>query len=238
MGLENRLNSGNGSGKNLEEKVSFTSALKKFTLWDWTKIIGFSAIGAAFSGGLLGYGAINVMTTTSSFLSANYLINRKKGFTKNSLQTDFVLGAPYTVVIYKLFEWINVFTPDPLAWMAAYALSLYPLAAATNAMKYMIEKYSPSTFLAKGIFEGKLFWDISHIARDAVTNSVRGGAQTALWMTLPVTASHYLLPESLLIPSLYPIRTGLKYILEAKGQKKEQSMAPSYRPHGYLPQTA
>lgn len=237
MGLEDRLKDGeSGSGKNLEAKVSFGSALKKFTWWDWTKIIGLNAAAAAVSGGLLGYGALNVLATTASFITANYLVNRKKGFTKNSLQTELVLGAPYTAAIYKLFEIINVFTPNPLLWMGAYALSLYPFTVATHGMKYLIEKYSPSTFLTKGIFNGGIIDDIAHIAKDAVTDSIKSSAKAALWLTLPVAASHYLLPDQYLIASLYPIRTAYRYILETQEQKKtaQPSFAPRYfsRPIG------
>lgn len=229
MGLEDKLQGGE-KGNGLEKRVSFGSALKKFSWWDWTKIIGFNAAAAAVSGGLLGYGALNVVATTASFVTANYLVNRKKGFTKKSLQTELVLGAPYTASIYKLFDLINVFTPNPLLWMGAYAASLYPFTVATHAMKYTIDKYSPSTFLTRGILKGGFINDVKHIANDAVTDSIKSSAKAALWLTLPVAASHYLLPEQYLIASLYPIRTAYRYILETQEQRKtaQPTFMPSY----------
>ncbi|KHO45743.1 MAG: hypothetical protein QS98_C0008G0047 [archaeon GW2011_AR3] len=229
--LEGKLNY---QGNNHQEKrEGFFSALKKFSLWDWTKIVVTNTVGAIFSGGLFGFGALNVAATTASFVTANYLVNRKKGFTKNSMQTEFVLGGVYTPMIYKLFDIINVFTPNPLAWMAAYALSLYPFTVATHASKYMIEKYSPSTFLSKGILGGEILsQDLPHIWKDAKTDSVKSSALAALFLTLPVAGVHYYLPEDYLIAALYPIRTTYRYILEAQEQKKKikSNIAQNYIP--------
>ena len=236
MSLESKLDdAGNGSG--LEKKLSFGAALKKFTWWDWTKIIAVNAAGAALGGGLFGYGAINVLATTTSFIAANYLINRKKGFKKKSLQTEFVLGGTYTPIIYKLFEYVNILTPNPLAWMAGYALSLYPFTAITHGMKYLIDKYTPSSFV-KGIFKGEPIKDIRHMAKDAVTDSVKASAMAALFLTLPVAAAHYLLPDQWLIASLFPIRTTYRYILERQAQKKEAYKSPSLSYGSMMPQAA
>lgn len=223
-GLEGKLG---GNGNHGNHRQSFGSAIKKFSLWDWTKIVGVSAAGAVFSGGLLGYGALNVLATTASFVTANYLVNRKQGFTKNSVQTEFVLGGVYTPMVYKLLDVINVFTPNPLMWMGAYAVAMFPFTAATHAAKYMIEKYSPYTFF-KGIFKGEPLKDIAHIAKDTVTDSITSAFKSVLWLTLPVAGSHYLLPDQYLITSLFPIRTAYRYILESQQQKKLAMGTPNY----------
>ncbi|MBI2655742.1 hypothetical protein HYX06_04960 [Candidatus Woesearchaeota archaeon] len=212
---------------------SFKSAMRKFTWWDWIKITGFNSLGAVFSGGLVGYGALNVLTTTASFITSNYLTNRKRGFSKKSLQSDFNLGASYTPAIYWFLNIIDRFTPSPAAWAAAYAIGMYPFTAATRAMKYLINKYKPSTFI-KGIFKGEPIRDLKHIAKDAVSGSIPSSAKASLYLTLPVAASHYLLPSNLLIASLYPLRTAYRYILERQEQRKKYSGNFSYA----LPQAA
>ena len=213
--------------REIENETNFGNTLKKFSWWDWTKIIGFNAVGAVFSGGLVGYGALNVLATTASFITPNYLSNKKKGFSKKSLQTDFNLGAAYTPGIYGFLKFIDRFTPNPAAWMAAYAIGMYPFTIATRAMKYLIDKYKPSTFI-KGIFKGESIKDLKHIAKDAVTESVPTGAKSSLYLTLPVAASHYLLPSNLLIAALYPLRTAYRYILEKQEQKKMYSSNLGY----------
>jgi len=223
--LESRANAKtSGIGNKL---AGFGSTLRKFSLWDWAKIVGFNAVGAVFSGGLLGYGALNVLATTASFITSNYISNRKKGFSKKSLQTDLVLGSAYTPAIYRFFEWINRYTHNPALWGAAYAIGMYPFTIATRAMKYLIDKYKPSTFI-KGFFKGELVRDIRHIAKDAVGDSIPGSAKAAAYLTLPVAACHYLLPSNLLIASLYPLRTAYRYILEKHEQRKANSSNPAY----------
>lgn len=222
-----------GNPNTMDGRLSdFKSAIKKFTWWDWIKITAFNSIGAVFSGGLVGYGALNVLTTTASFVTSNYIINRKMGFSKKSLQSDFNLGAAYTPAIYGFLKIIDRFTPSPAAWAAAYAIGMYPFTAATRAMKYLIDKYKPSTFI-KGIFKGDPIRDLRYIAKDAVTGSIPSSAKASLYLTLPVAASHYLLPSNLLIAALYPLRTAYRYILEKQEQRKS-NMNNLYS----LPQTA
>lgn len=229
MSIDDKVGVDATAGRNtLDEKVSgFWSALKKFSWWDWTKIIALNAAAAVFSGGLFGYGALNVATTTASFLTSTYIISRKKGFSKKSLQTDFQFGAAYTPAIYGFFKIIDIFTPSPAAWAAAYAIGMYPFTAVTRAMKYLIDKYKPSTFI-KGIFKGEPVKDLKHIAKDTVTDSIPNSAKAALYLTLPVTASHYLLPSNLLIASLYPFRIALRYIMEKHEQKKSSARSFGY----------
>lgn len=229
MSLESKL-AGTGStastleGRIYDEPAGFGSALKKISFWEWAKIAGITAASAALSGGLFGYGALNVLTTTASFISANYLLSRKKGFTKKSVQTDLNLGGPYTYLTYKLFEILNIFA-NPLLWSGAYALLMYPFTVATNGLKYLIEKYSPLSYV-KGIFKGEAIRDVKHIAKDAVTDSANSSAKAALWLTLPVALSHYLLPQELLIASLYPIRTAYRYIIGME-PSRAMNFAPS-----------
>ena len=201
-----------------EENTGFLKAAKRISAWGWTKALASNVAGAALSGGLFGYGAINILTTTASFLTANYLVNRKKGFTKNSIQTDLVLGGGYTPLIYLLLNYIDRYTGNPLKWMGAYAVLMYPFTVATNAMRYIIEKYSPLKFI-KGIFRGEPIKDIKNIANDAVDESVKSGAKSALYLTLPVAASHYLLPSQWLVASLFPLRTMYRYIIGRQGNK-------------------
>lgn len=229
MALENK-----NETRALDERLSgFWSTLKKFTWWDWMKIAGFSTICAAFSGGLLGYGSLNVLTTIASFLTSTYIIAKNKGFSKKSLQTDFQFGAAYTPAIYGFFNAIDIFTPSPAAWAAAYAIGMYPFTAVTRAMKYLIDKYSPLTF-TRGLFKGEPVRDLKHIAKDAVTDSIPNSAKASLYLTLPVTAAHYLLPANLLIASLYPFRVALRYIMEKYEQRKKYAYNTGYA----LPQAA
>ncbi|MBI1935458.1 hypothetical protein HYS31_03375 [Candidatus Woesearchaeota archaeon] len=223
MPIDERIMEGgaNKDSENLEGRLGFKDALKKFTWWDWTKIAGFNAIGAMFSGGLLGYGALNVLATTASFVTSNYISNRKRGFRKKELQTDFNLGAGYTPAIYGFLKYIDRYTLNPALWSAAYAIGMYPFTVITRGMKYLIDKYSPLTFI-KGIFKGEPIKDVKHIAKDAIKDSIPNSTKSALYLTLPVAASHYLLPSNLLIASLYPLRTAYRYIMERQERKKYQ----------------
>ena len=126
-----------------------------------------------------------------------------------------------------------MFTPSPAAWAAAYAIGMYPFTAITRAMKYVIDKYKPSAFI-KGIFRGEPVKDLRHIAKDSVTDSITNSAKASLYLTLPVAASHYLLPSSLLIASLYPFRIALRYIMEKHEQRKKYGHNIGYA----LPQAA
>ncbi|MBI1936304.1 hypothetical protein HYS31_07755 [Candidatus Woesearchaeota archaeon] len=232
MDLEGRINGRENNEIGLDGKIgknstSFGSALRKISFWEWVKIAAVNSASAALSGGLLGYGALNVITTTASFLTANYLLNRKKGFTKKSIQTDLNLGGPYTYVTYKLFEILNRIT-NPILWAGSYALSLIPFTAVTNAIKYHIGEYSPLSYI-KGLFKGEPIKDLKYIAKESVTESVKSGTQAAKWLTLPVALSHYLLPQELLIAFLYPIRAAYRYIIGRKPKDEVGNFATSMR---------
>ena len=219
MGLEHKI------GKT--EKSSFSGALRELSVWDWSKAIASNAAGAALSGGLFGYGAVNVLTTAASFLSANYLLNRKKGFSKNSIQTDINFAACYTPSLSWLLEMLDNYCKIPLTWMAGYAASMMPFTAITNGMRYMIEKYSPLKFL-NGIFKGELQKDIEYIIKDS-PKSAKSGAKSALYLTGPVGASRFLLPRELLIAALFPLRAAYRYITGREPNKEQYNPGYAYQ---------
>ena len=209
------------------EKTGFSGALKQMSAWDWTKAIASNSFGAIISGGLFGYGAVNVLTTSASFLTANYMLNRKRGFTKNEVKTDLNFSAVYTPCLSWFLGILDKYFSTPITWMAGYAAGMIPFTVITNGMRYIIEKYSPLKFI-KGIFKGELKKDIGNIIKD-IPKSAKSGAKSGIYLTGPVGASRYFLPREMLIASLFPLRAAYRYITGRDANKKQYNENQSYR---------
>jgi len=229
--LEDRLQNENQAqakgqtegGLEKEVKKSWGEAVSELSAWDWTKIAGLGVAGAMFGGGLLGFGALNLATTTASYVFAHYLVHRKKGFKKEDIQTEFLLGIAITPVIYHLFQVLDGIT-NPIAYAATFAAVIWPFTVTVDAMKYLINKYSPSKFV-KGIFKLEPFKDVSYIAKQSVTTWFKDGMKATLIFAPLMTGLHYLVPIDYIVASVVPVRVSYRYWLERRELKREEKQA-------------
>lgn len=208
-----------------DERTGLAEAVRKISVWDWTKSFAYNAAAAYATGGLI-FGTLNVATTIVSFIASNYLINGRKGFTKNSVQNDINFSAAYTVSLSAWLSLLDRYFATPLAWMMGYGGSLPAFTVITNGMKHFIEKYSPWTFV-KGLLKMEPVRDVGQIVKN-IPEGLKNGAKASAYLTLPVGASRFLLPREYLIPSLFPLRTGLKYFTTPKKYAPQASYNVPY----------
>lgn len=129
------------NGNELEEKTdSMFNTLKKFSLWDWTKMAGTATIGVSI-GGLM-----NLVATTGTFFLAYWTLNRKN-LNKNDLQAEMHLGNVMTGVLYYSFNFLYTIT-NPVYKTAVGILGILPaLSALVLPLEYIFKKYNPSKFI-------------------------------------------------------------------------------------------
>jgi len=227
--------------ENLEHKVEkgFWKTIKKFSLWDWTKIGTVSVAGAIFGGGLLGFGALNVSATIFSYVLSKYLVKRKQGFSKNDLQAEFIVGGAVTPVLYKFFNLLEPFyAVNPLLYAAMGALGMFPFTAIVDSITHLAQKYTLSSFI-KGLFKLEPLKDIYQITKNVFTKSIKGAFYASLFISPLVTGVRYFLPQEYLIASLVPIRTAYRTILGLRDEKKDPQTKPKSTPQlPYSPQPA
>lgn len=233
MALEEKLKTkSEGSPLEKETKKSFGETLKSFSPWDWTKIAAVNTLGAFYGGANLLFGAANVAATTGSYVLANWLVNRKTkknkdgGFTKNNLQTEFLLGGAVTPILYKYWQFMGQFS-NPLHLAGVFAAGMWPFTAAVRGLKYMFEKYTLGSYI-KGLFKFEWLKDTAYVVKDTFTDSLKSAVKSFAWLVLPVMGIRYVVPADFRLMGTVPIRTGYRYVLETH-EKNKSKEAPVYQ---------
>lgn len=222
-------------GSELEEKTEagFFATLKKFSMWDWAKIAGTSAIGIAY-GGISLYGALlNWGTTVFSYLLAHKLVKKNK-IKKSELQAEFHLASLMTPVLYRFFYGLAAISNPIYKSLAGIFIAWPPFVAVMTGMKYVLNKYTPMSFI-KDTFKGKTLALPYNIYKEEWKPNYWNTLKNMYkYLSIPfIITLNYVIPF-FQIAAFAGVRTLFRYLVgKAEEEKKpEKSPEPSYKPAG------
>lgn len=204
----------------LEGKTQgFFQTLKDFSAWDWLKVGAVNAAGAFFGGGI-----INLATTTLSYVTAHYLINRKKGFEKKSLMGDMYLGAAMTPALNLMFNALHAIA-NPLARWGAWLVGGIPIMSSYFlGAQHVIKEYSPLK-IVKGLFTGETYKIPFKTANYVRKNLWAASKELLKYFAIPFYFVLNHAPLALNIPISSVGRVGFRYLVQ-KGIDKNN---PNYK---------
>jgi hypothetical protein len=216
-----------GTEKDGTKMSGFLDTLKSFTAKDWLSIAAATGLGTVAGGSTAALGLLNTATTIGSYVTAKYLTNRKKGFDKEDLKSDFTLGAAMTPVLFNVYKMLSSVS-NPVGKVLAGLYGAIPVVNSSYlALKYLNKKYGYFGMMKKYLRPIKL---VKEIYNNAIKpDYARTAKNVYKYLSLPLSLVWTLPPLDYQLPITALTRTAYATGMNMAMGKKETKPGDAYR---------